>query len=169
MLKELKLEGSEIFFVGHSAGSPIALRCYVEASSKQLLPERAKLGGCYVVAPAVLELGEDPDAYNQSEEVRRGEERGAEAKLTAAPVPAPSPLLLIQDGSQIPLPLRLAAFRTLLALPDAFSVKVARRLVDNRDVREALLGQTHPRMAEPDMEERVQQLAEKVGILATTF
>ena len=67
------------------------------------------------------------------------------------------------------MPLRLAAFRTLLALPDAFSVKVARRLVDNRDVREALLGQTHPRMAEPDMEERVQQLAEKVGILATTF
>ena len=86
-----------------------------------------------MVAPAVLELEEDPDAYNQAEE----------------------------DGAQIPFPLRLAAFRTLLALPDAFSIKVARRLVDNRDIREALLAQTHPRMAGKDMEKRIQELIEK--------
>ena len=128
------VEGSEIYFVGHSAGCPISLRCYVEAMKdpEKFLPEGSTVGGCLIVAPAVLELSEDPDAYDFGED----------------------------DGSRIPLPLRLAAFRTLLALPDAFSIKLPRRLVE-RDVREALLAQTHPRMAEADMTGRVQELAEK--------
>ena len=98
----------------------------------KFLPEGSTVGGCLMASPALLELNEDPDAYDQSED----------------------------DGSRIPLPLRLAAFRTLLSLPDAFSIKLARRLVE-RDVREALLAQTHPRMAEADMTGRVQELAEK--------
>lgn len=123
----------EVYFVGHSAGSPVALQSYIRAAStRDFLPDGVKLGGCVLAAPAVLELDEDPDAYDFSED----------------------------EGAQIPYPLRLAAFRTLLALPDAFSIKLARRLVD-RDLREALLSQTHPRMAGEDMRERVKELADK--------
>ncbi|GMI07655.1 hypothetical protein TrRE_jg6258 [Triparma retinervis] len=134
LLRQLDGGIETIYFVGHSAGCPISLRCYVEAMKDPLkfLPEGSTVGGCLMASPALLELNEDPDAYDQSED----------------------------DGSRIPLPLRLAAFRTLLSLPDAFSIKLARRLVE-RDVREALLAQTHPRMAEADMTGRVQELAEK--------
>jgi len=124
LLKSIATSPGErpVYFVGHSAGGPLALRALCEAvSDKAFLPPRTTVGGVILVAPAVLDPEEDPDAYNS-------------------------------DGStdNLPLPVRIAAFQAILALPDAFSIGTARRLAD-RNVTEALLNQTHARLAEqPD-------------------
>ena len=54
LLRELNISaGCEVYFVGHSAGSPVALQSYINAaSSRDYLPDGVKLGGCFVVAPA---------------------------------------------------------------------------------------------------------------------
>mmetsp|Transcript_27842 Transcript_27842/g.28238 ORF Transcript_27842/g.28238 Transcript_27842/m.28238 type:complete len:236 (-) Transcript_27842:113-820(-) len=86
---------------------------------------------CGLVAPAVLDPEEDPDAYNNDDD---------------------------DDSNSIPLPVRIAAFKTILSLPDAFSMKLARRMVDNRNMTQALLNQTVSRVLSS---QRVEALVEK--------
>ena len=124
LLKNIAISPEErpVYFVGHSAGGPLALRALCQADSdRSFLPAKMKVGGVMLVAPAVLDPEEDPDAYNSD-----------------------------ASTEQLPLSVRIAAFQAILTLPDAFSVGIARRLAD-RNVTEALLNQTHPLMAEqPD-------------------
>ncbi|GMH88627.1 hypothetical protein TrVE_jg3263 [Triparma verrucosa] len=127
VVKSLNLQGRDLYVAGHSAGGPIALRAFNEVD------EAVEFKGVMLIAPAVLELEEDSDAYNQTEE----------------------------DGASLPLSLRFLAFRTLLTLPDAFSIKVARRLVE-RDFREAVLAQTHKSISEATVEEMVDKYSSPV-------
>ena len=125
----------QVFFVGHSAGGPIALRALCEAAAdRSFLPPRTNVAGAGLISPAVLDPQEDPDAYN------------ADAS---------------SNDEALPLAVRIAAFRAILALPDALSLHVSRRLVDGRDLKQALLNQTHARMSLPEQAGRVGALVAK--------
>jgi len=116
------------------AGAPLALRALIDATNDpSLLPKNLVCSGTALVAPAVLDFKEDSDLYEDPK----------------------------AETSRIPNDLRIRAFKALLAMPDAFTLKFARRLVDERDPREALLNQTHKRMAGDEMKGRVDRLVEK--------
>ena len=123
----------DVFVVGHSAGGPYALR----ACTALDLPRGHEIKGCALIAPAVLDPREDPEAY--------------------ADFDAP-PLLDLPDAlpeslrNRAETEARNAAFGTLLALPDAFALPTARRIADDRNFTEAVLGQMHPRMGAPEHE-----------------
>lgn len=108
-------QSRQIYLVGHSAGGPIALRAYdALAAGRADLPPGCEMAGVALVAPAVLDPEEDPDAYDD------------------------------QDGDASPAWLRRALFRLGLSLPDAVGVPIARRIFDGRNITEALLNQTSP-------------------------
>lgn len=132
-----------VFFIGHSAGGPLALRALYEAASdRSFLPARTQVGGAMLVAPAVLDPDEDPDAYNSDNSNSSASE------------------------GELPLSVRIAAFRAILALPDAFSLGTARRLAD-RNLTEAVLNQTHASMAA--QQDRVAALVAKYAAPVDEF
>jgi len=114
-----------IYFIGHSAGGPIALRAFNDlATSKDLLPAGSAIpAGVALVSPAVLDLEEDPGAYDYPDD---------ESTSPSSTAEQPPP----------PTWLRTALFRSVLSLPDAFGVPIARRIFDGRNITEALLNQT---------------------------
>ena len=132
----------DVFVVGHSAGGPYALR----ACTALDLPRGHEIKGCALIAPAVLDPREDPEAY--------------------ADFDAP-PLLDLPDAlpeslrNRAETEARNAAFGTLLALPDAFALPTARRIADDRNFTEAVLGQMHPRMGAPEHEETIRRCVAK--------
>ena len=122
-------------FICFTSG-PIALRALCQALKEDaFLPSHVQAAGLVLVAPAVLDPEEDPDAYNSDD---------------STPT----------NTYEVPLSVRISAFRAVLALPDAFSVMTAQRLA-NRDLREALLNQTHASMGLPDKSERLMALVDK--------
>ena len=131
VVKSLNLQGRDLYVAGHSAGGPIALRAFNEVD------EAVEFKGVMLIAPAVLELEEDSDAYNQVRAVKACVPtlNGFDTYLTSRPKTSLHSSQTEEDGASLPLSLRFLAFRTLLTLPDAFSIKVARRLVE-RDFRE---------------------------------
>ncbi len=132
----------DVFVIGHSAGGPYALRSCTDLD----LPRGHEIKGCALIAPAVLDPREDPEAY--------------------ADFDAP-PLLDLPDAlpeslrNRAETEARNAAFGTLLALPDAFALPTARRIADDRNFTEAVLGQMHPRMGEPEHEQTIRRCVAK--------
>ena len=132
----------DVFVIGHSAGGPYALR----ACSDLELPRGHEIKGCALIAPAVLDPREDPEAY--------------------ADFDAP-PLLDLPDAvpegirNRAETEARNAAFGTLLALPDAFALPTARRIADDRNFTGAVLGQMHPRMGGPEHEKTIRRCVAK--------
>mgnify|MGYP001274631683 FL=1 len=132
----------DVFVIGHSAGGPYALRSCTDLD----LPRGHEIKGCALIAPAVLDPREDPEAY--------------------ADFDAP-PLLDLPDAlpeslrNRAETEARNAAFGTLLALPDAFALPTARRIADDRNFTEAVLGQMHPRMGAPEHEETIRRCVAK--------
>ena len=132
----------DVFVIGHSAGGPYALRACADLE----LPRGHEIKGCALIAPAVLDPREDPEAY--------------------ADFDAP-PLLDLPDAvpegirNRAETEARNAAFGTLLALPDAFALPTARRIADDRNFTEAVLGQMHPRMGAPEHEETIRRCVAK--------
>jgi len=132
----------EVFVIGHSAGGPYALRSCIDLD----LPRGHEIKGCALIAPAVLDPREDPEAY--------------------ADFDAP-PLLDLPDAlpeslrNRAETEARNAAFGTLLALPDAFALPTARRIADDRNFTEAVLGQMHPRMGAPEHEKTIRRCVAK--------
>ena len=132
----------DVFVIGHSAGGPYALRACADLE----LPRGHEIKGCALIAPAVLDPREDPEAY--------------------ADFDAP-PLLDLPDAvpegirNRAETEARNAAFGTLLALPDAFALPTARRIADDRNFTEAVLGQMHPRMTAPAHERTIRRCVAK--------
>ena len=132
----------DVYVIGHSAGGPYALRACTDLD----LPRGHAVKGCALIAPAVLDPREDPEAY--------------------ADFDAP-PLLDLPDAvpegirNRAETEARNAAFGTLLALPDAFALPTARRIADDRNFTEAVLGQMHPRMGAPEHEKTIRRCVAK--------
>ena len=132
----------DVFVIGHSAGGPYALRSCTDLD----LPRGHEIKGCALIAPAVLDPREDPEAY--------------------ADFDAP-PLLDLPDAlpeslrNRAETEARNAAFGTLLALPDAFALPTARRIADDRNFTAAVLGQMHPRMGSPEHEKTIRRCVAK--------
>ena len=130
--RRLAARERDVYMIGHSAGGPYALRACTELN----LPRGHKIAGCALIAPAVLDPSEDPEAYGDFD------------------VP---PLLdflpeVVPEGirNRAETEARNAAFGTLLALPDAFALPTARRIGDDRNFTEAVLAQMAPRMSSPE-------------------
>jgi len=146
-----------VYFVGHSAGGPLALRALcaalqeTTADGSPFLPPRCDPAGVCLVAPAVLDPQEDPDAYQADPESNKGDQKGGGNSGGGGRASDP----------ELPLAVRMGFFRALLSLPDAFSLGLARRLADGRDVKAALLDQTHASMGRPERAARLERLAEK--------
>eukprot|EP00746_Dinoflagellata_sp_MGD_P137469 gnl/MRDRNA2_/MRDRNA2_71257_c0_seq2.p1 gnl/MRDRNA2_/MRDRNA2_71257_c0~~gnl/MRDRNA2_/MRDRNA2_71257_c0_seq2.p1 ORF type:complete len:553 (+),score=78.49 gnl/MRDRNA2_/MRDRNA2_71257_c0_seq2:55-1713(+) len=136
-----------LYLVGHSAGCPIALRALVDYTSSNFspLPQGIALAGIALIAPAALDPREDPDAFD---------DRQFSPQLFEQ-LPLPANLRLRAEVEA-----RVAAFRAVVSLPDAFGLPTARRMA-NRDLEEAVLGQMHPRMRSPEFAPLVQDLVVK--------
>lgn len=145
-----------IYLVGHSAGGPIALRALLSLASKTKtrLPQ-GRLAGVVLVAPACLDPREDPGAYER-EEVKSSvaAENKPETSFLEALVPE-------DVRARIALETRFATFRAVSNLPDAFGLPGVAKMVDGRDMVEAVVGQMHPRMRANELRSRVEALAEK--------
>ena len=139
--------GRAVFLVGHSAGGAVALRAAAAAAAEDARSP-ARIAGVALVAPAALDPREDPDAYERNGDLP--------PLLDFLPDALPEAL---RDRAE--LEARYAAFRTLLALPDAFGLPTARRIADGRDINEAVLGQMHERMRAPEFAADVARFAKK--------
>jgi pimeloyl-ACP methyl ester carboxylesterase len=108
-----------------------------------------------LVAPACLDPREDPGAYER-EEVKSSvaAENKPETSFLEALVPE-------DVRARIALETRFATFRAVSNLPDAFGLPGVAKMVDGRDMVEAVVGQMHPRMRANELRSRVEALAEK--------
>ena len=158
--------------------------------SDSALPCGTYLAGVALIAPAALDPREDPDLFDASlgdMDGKQGAEQGVQAEgqpprgeeaasdaggagdggdggeggeggdgglLDGVPLP---------DGvkKRVELEARIAAFRALVSLPDAFGLPLARRIADNRDLEAAVRAQMHARMGGADKRERIAEIAEK--------
>ena len=125
----------KLYLVGHSAGGPIALKAYLDATDPKTPKNNYEVSGVALVAPAVLDPAEDPGIYDAE---TNDEDNRSDAS---------------RDNN-----LRLRVFRSVLALPDALVVPIVRRIYDGRNLTEAVLNQTSS--AELSIQ-RVNYLAEK--------
>ena len=144
-----------IYLVGHSAGGGLAIRALAECGGlgPSPLPLGTCLAGVALIAPAALDPKEDADAFDESDEP---------GLLADAPLP-PS----VRRRAE--LELRIAAFRTIVGLPNAFGLQTARRIYTGRDIAEAVLGQMHPRMRDPAFSARVDALVSKYAAPVVDF
>jgi len=124
----------KIYFVGHSAGGPIALQAFLSALEEGdgLLSRAGVPAGVALVAPAVLDPQEDPGIYEYEE----SKETMADNNMKDE---EQSDKTSTQKNNNN---LRLAVFKSVLSLPDAFVVPIVRRIYDGRNITEALLDQT---------------------------
>ena len=135
----------DVFVIGHSAGGPYALR----ACCRPRAAARARDQGLRV------------DRAGRVGSAQRGFRRPAYADFDAPP------LLDLPDAvpegirNRAETEARNAAFGTLLALPDAFALPTARRIADDRNFTEAVLGQMHPRMGGPEHEKTIRRCVAK--------
>lgn len=111
----------DVYFVGHSAGAPLALRALREASATYVSGRAWRPAGAVLVAPAVLDPTEDPDAYDADDDDESDD-----------------PL------AQAPPFVRRTVFRAVLSLPDAVGLPLARGIYEGRDLTQALLEQFSP-------------------------
>lgn len=135
----------DVYLVGHSAGGGIAIRALAECAAERAvtdatspLPPGTALAGVALIAPAVLDAREDPDAFEADDEedgdaaAAASQEEAEEAEKEGIATEAPGML----DGLPLPpalkrradLELRIAAFRGILSLPNAFGLQTARRI-----------------------------------------
>lgn len=137
-----------VYLVGHSAGSPIALRALAECASRNPspLPDGLMLAGVALIAPAALDPREDPDIFDERQFTPRLFEQ--------VPLPA-------TWRTRAEVEARVAAFRAMVSLPDAFGLPTARRIAEGRDYEEAVRQQMHPRMSAPEFAPLVTSLAAK--------
>lgn len=133
-----------VYLVGHSAAGPLALRALVESVESTT----TKLAGVALLAPAALDLREDPDVFDYDE--------AAPGLFDNLPLSLPPDL-----QRRLELETRIAAFRGVLSLPDAFGLQTARRIAEGRDLEAAVRAQVHPRMSGPEFAGRVEELANK--------
>ena len=141
----LSKQPRRIYLVGHSAGGPIALRAFNElmtGKGKELLPPGCDISGVILVAPAVLDPEEDPGAYDYRE---KNEQNSATSSNDNDSEPT------------TPAWLRRTIFQSVLSLPDAFGVPLARQIFDGRNITEALLNQTSAELSK----DRAMYLADK--------
>ena len=149
------------------------------------LPRGTKLAGVALIAPAALEPREDPEFFDSNigdlddedapaadgaNAASDGDSSSNEASTGGATKGSSDDAgTNIFDGVPLPdgvkkrveLEARIAAFRTLVSLPDAFGLPLARRIADNRDLEAAVRAQMHQRMSAPEHAERIAQIAEK--------
>lgn len=116
----------KLYLVGHSAGGPIALKAYLDATTTNKEYDRngnnnnCEVSGVALVAPAVLDPKEDLGIYEKNSD--------KDAEKT--------------DYSSDNDNLRLRVFQSVLALPDALVVPIVRRIYDGRNLTEAVFNQT---------------------------
>merc|ERR1712238_134405 len=129
-----------VYFVGHSAGGPIAVQAFLNAltnlenNQQESSDTNALLvpAGVVLIAPAILDPAEDPGIYeyqndmeDNENEINNNNKKGKD------------------DASSSSFDFRRAVFKTVLSLPDAFGVPIVRRIYDGRNITEALLNQTY--------------------------
>ena len=119
------------------------------------LPRGATLAGVALLAPASLDPREDADCFDVADD-----EPGLLDGV---------PLLPDDVRRRAELEARIAAFRGVVSLPDAFGLQTARRIYEGRDLEEAVRGQMHPRMRAPEYASRVTELADKYSLPIREF
>ena len=179
----------DVYLVGHSAGGAIAVSAVAEcvaaaegggSSSSTCsssssgggsspyppspLPPGTRLAGVALIAPAVLSPREDPDAFAPGGDGGQEDDEADKDEGLFDALPLPPSL-----RKRAELEARIAAFRTILSLPNSFGLQTARGIYTNRDLDEAVRGQMHPRMREPAYAPRISALAAKYAAPVTDF
>ena len=142
-----------VYLVGHSAAGPLALRALVKSESSTTRSSSTtptRIAGVALLAPAALDFREDPDVFDIDD--------GAPGLFDDLPLSLQLPPDLRR---RLELETRIAAFRGVLSLPDAFGLQTARRIAEGRDLEAAVRAQVHPRMSGPEFAGRVEELAKK--------
>merc|ERR1712238_11633 len=148
-----------VYFVGHSAGGPIAVQAFLNAltnlenNQQESSDTNALLvpAGVVLIAPAILDPAEDPGIYeyqndmedNENENSNNNNSNNNDDDDTKEINNNNNRKKGKDDASSSSFDFRRAVFKTVLSLPDAFGVPIVRRIYDGRNITEALLNQTY--------------------------
>merc|ERR1712238_482969 len=151
--------GRNVYFVGHSAGGPIAVQAFLNAltnlenNQQESSDTNALLvpAGVVLIAPAILDPAEDPSIYdyqnemedNANEHSNNNNSNNNDDDDTKEINNNNNNKKGKDDASSSSFDFRRAVFKTVLSLPDAFGVPIVRRIYDGRNITEALLNQTY--------------------------
>jgi len=140
-----------VYFVGHSAGGPIAVQAFLNAlndvdNNQKDSDNNALLvpAGVVLIAPAILDPEEDPGIYEYNNNMDDNENNNSSNNNNDEDtIERNNNSKKVKDDSSSSFNFRRAVFKTVLSLPDAFGVPIVRRIYDGRNITEALLNQTY--------------------------